>query len=111
MILKSKHLILLAQLLLHYCIDKSITAVKNKTSDVSNLIKKIAISETENKITTDHDHDGFIITQKLNKLTSESINAKLAKVNLASKNNNANFVNKTDFDNKLKIKNKKNYLK
>ena len=111
MILKSKHLILLAQLLLHYCIDKSITAVKNKTSDVSNLIKKIAISETENKITTDHYHDRFIITQKLNKLTSESVNAKLAKVNLASKNNNANFVNKTDFDNKLKIKNKKNYLK
>ena len=78
-----------------------------KICDVSNLIKKQAISEAENKITTDHDHDRFIIAQKLNKLTSENVNAKLAKANLASKNDNANFVNKTDFDDKLKKLNKK----
>ena len=78
-----------------------------KICDVSNLIKKQAISEAENKITTDHDHDRFIIAQKLNKLTSENVNTKLANANLASKNDNANFVNKTDFDDKLKKLNKK----
>ena len=78
-----------------------------KICDVSNVIKKQAISEAENQITTDHDHDRFIIAQKLNKLTSENVNTKLANANLASKNDNANFVNKTDFDDKLKKLNKK----
>ena len=78
-----------------------------KICDVSNVIKKQAISEAENKITTDHDHDRFISAQKLNKLTSENVNTKLANANLASKNDNANFVNKTDFDDKLKKLNKK----
>ena len=31
------------------------------------------ISETENKITTDHDHDKYITTQEFNKLTSNKI--------------------------------------
>ena len=39
----------------------------------------------------------------LKKLTSENVAATLKQSNLASKNNIANFVNKTDFDNKLLI--------
>ena len=30
------------------------------------------ISEIENKITTDHDHDKYITTQEFNKLTAET---------------------------------------
>ena len=50
-----------------------LTAVENKIPNVSNLVKKTdyntKISEIENKITTDHDHDKYITTQEFNKLT------------------------------------------
>ena len=60
------------------------------------------LSEIENKITTDHDHDEYITTTGFNKLASENFTARLEQANLASKNDIANFVNKTDLDNKLK---------
>ena len=43
------------------------------------------ISETENQITADQNHDKYITTQELNKLTSENFIARLAKANLAKK--------------------------
>ena len=53
----------------------ALTAVENKIANVSNLVKKTVyntkISETENKITTDHDHDKYITTQEFNKLTQK----------------------------------------
>ena len=51
---------------------------------------------------TDHGHDKYITTQELNKLTSENFTSILKQANLASKSDIANFVNKIDFDNKLK---------
>ena len=42
------------------------------------------ISETENKIGSDHDHDKYITTQELNKLTSEQFTERLKQANLAS---------------------------
>ena len=43
----------------------ALTSVENKTPNVSNWIKKTeyntSISEIENKITTDDDHDKYII--------------------------------------------------
>ena len=64
------------------------------------------ISETESKI-TGHDHDKYITTPEFNKLTAENFAARLAQANLAYKNDIANFVKKTDFDDKLKNLNKK----
>ena len=58
------------------------------------------ISDIENKI-TDHDHDKYITTQEFNKLTSEDFTARPKQANLASKNDIASFVKKTNFDNKL----------
>ena len=59
----------------------ALTAVENKIPNVSNIVKKpyynTKRSETENKVTADHDHDKHIITQELNKLTSENFTAKL----------------------------------
>ena len=53
-------------------------------------------------------------TQQFNKLTSENFTARLKQANLASKNDIANFVKKTHFDEKLKTvtsnKNKLNEL-
>ena len=69
------------------------------------------ISEIENKITTCHDHDKYITTQDINKLTSESFTARLKQKKLASKNGIANFVKETNFDGKLRNLNKKNNLK
>ena len=43
------------------------------------------INETENKITTDYDHDKYITTQEFNKLTSENFIARLEQAHLASK--------------------------
>ena len=58
-----------------------------------------------NKI-TDHDHDKYIATQEFNKLTWEKFAARLAQAKLASKSGIANFLKKTDFDDKLKHLNK-----
>ena len=65
------------------------------------------ISKIENKITADHDHDKYITTKEFSKLTSEKFAEKLAQANLASKNDIAALVKKTDFDDKLKNLNKK----
>ena len=80
--------------------------------NVSNLVKKKLISETENEITTDHDHDEYITTQEFNKLatsdlTSENFAARLAEANLSSKNDISKFVRNKDFDDQLKNLNKK----
>ena len=103
---KTKYLILLTNL----ATIVFLTAVENKIPNVSNLIKKTEyntkISETENKITTDHDHDKYITTQEFVKLTSENFAAKLAQANLASENDIANFVKKADFDGEFKNLNK-----
>ena len=45
-----------------------------------------------------------------NKLTSENFIARLKEANLANKSDNANFVKNTDFDDRLKNLNKKNYF-
>ena len=58
------------------------------------------INETEKKI-TDHDHDKYITTPEFNKLTGENFAARLKQASLVSKNDIANFLNKTDFDKKL----------
>ena len=57
------------------------------------------INEIENKI-TDHDHDKHITTPEFNKLTAKTFAARLVQANLASKSDIANFVKKTDFDDK-----------
>ena len=48
----------------------ALTDVGNKIPNVSNLVKKTdyntKISEIENKIITDHDHDKYITTRELN---------------------------------------------
>ena len=52
------------------------------------------ISEIENKITTNHDHDKYITTQEFNKLTSENFTARLKLANLARKSDISNSVKK-----------------
>ena len=92
----------------------ALTTVENKIPNISNLVKKTdyntIINEIEKKITDhddDHDHDEYLTTPECNKLTPENFAARLKQANLASKSDIANFVNKTDFDNKLLSFNKK----
>ena len=89
--LETKYLILLTAL----------TAAENKIPNVSNLVNKsdynTEISEIENKITSDHDHDKYITTQEFNKLTSEICTANLKQANLAGKNDIVNFRKKGSF--------------
>ena len=79
----------------------ALTAVENKIPDICSLVKKTdfnaKISEMEKKV-TDHNHDKYITTSEINKLTAEYFTARLAQENL---------VTKTDFNTKLKSLNKK----
>ena len=87
----------------------ALTTVENKIPNV-NLVKKTdyntKINEIEKKI-TDHDHNKYITTPEFNQLTAKTFAARFAQANLVSKNDIANFVNKTDFDNKLLSFNKR----
>ena len=82
-----------------------LTAAENEIPNVTNLVKKTEyntkIYEIEKKI-TDHNHDKYITTPEFNKFTAEIFALRLKRANLASKRDIANFLNKTDFDNKLK---------
>ena len=53
----------------------ALTATENKIPNVNNLVKKTEyntkISDTENEITTDYDHDKSITTQEFDRLTSK----------------------------------------
>ena len=85
----------------------ALTIVESKIPNVSNLVKKTdyntKISETENEITTHHDHDKYITIQEFNKLTSNNFTARIKQANLASKMILLILEKKpTDFDNKLK---------
>ena len=75
---------------------------------VLRLVTTTALAAVENKIL---DHSKYITAPEFNKLTAGGFAAILAQTNLASKNDIANFVKKTDFDDKLKYLNKKNYFK
>ena len=52
---------------------------------------------------TDYDHSNkYVTTPQFNRLTVEKFAARLRQENLASKSDIANFVNETDFNNKIK---------
>ena len=65
------------------------TAVENKISSVSNIVKKTdcntKINEIEKKI-TDHDHDKYITTPEINKLIAKNFAARLKQANFSNKN-------------------------
>ena len=82
------------------------TSIENGMPNVSNLLKKsdcnTKISDSKNKIATDHYQNKYITTQEFVKLTSKNFTARLKLPNLASKSGIANFVKKVNVDNKLK---------
>ena len=88
----------------------ALTAVESKIPNVSNLVKKTdynaKINAIEKKITTDHDHDKYIATQELNKLTSKNFAARLVQANLASKSDIANFIVTLSKPNNALVENK-----
>ena len=89
----------------------ALTVVGNKIPNVSNLVKKTGYNTKTNEIgkkITDHNHDKYIITSGFNKLIAESFAVRwVAQANLLSKSDIANFVKKTDFDDKQKNLNTK----
>ena len=95
-----KYLILLTQplllLLLLLKIKYLVLVIQSKKT-----VYNTNICEIEKKI-TDHNHKKYITTPEFNKFTTQSSASTLKRANLVSKSNIANFVNDTDFDNKLK---------
>ena len=78
--------------------------LKIKIPNITNLATTTALTAVENKLP---DHSKHVATPEFNRLTAEDFDARLALANLASKNDNANFVKNTDFDDKLKKTDKK----
>ena len=81
--------------------NAALTTVENKIPNVSSLIKgtdyHTKSTEIEKKL-TDHDHEKYITALEFNNLTARAFTARLAQ---------ANFVAKTDFDDKLRSLNQK----
>ena len=77
------------------------TAVENKITDISSLVKKTDYNAKNNEIekkVTNHNHDKYITTPEFNKFTAEIFASRLAQ---------ANLITKTDFDTKLSNLNQK----
>ena len=74
-----------------------------QTTDTSNLVKKADTksSKIEKKI-PDHNHDKYINTPEFNKLMAETFAERLAQGKLATKAEIDDFIQNTDFDDKLK---------
>ena len=72
----------------------ALTAIENKLSNVTDLVKKtdysIKISKIEKKVTTDHDHDKYIATQEL--ILTTNLVVRSAQSNLRSKCDIADFI-------------------
>ena len=51
----------------------ALTAVENKISNASNLVKKTNFNTKISEIETDHDHDKYITTPEFHKLTAETL--------------------------------------
>ena len=89
---------------------KNIRAIQ--TINTNDLVKKAdyntKIDENERKIPN---HDKCVTTQEFNKLTAENVAARLKQTKLASKDDIADFVKNTYFDEKLTNINKKSCFK
>ena len=84
-------------------LNAKINEIKNKILNIANLAATNALAAVENK---KPDHSNYISTPEFDKLTAENFAARLAQENSTNKNGIANFVKKTDFDNKLRNLNK-----
>ena len=88
--------------------NAKVNEIKNKIPNTTSLSTTTALNTADNKIPG---HSKYITTSEFNRLKVKKLSARLAQANLASQNGIANFVKKTDFDDKLKSLNKKNYFK
>ena len=70
-------------------LNAKINEVKSKILNITNLATTSALTAVGNKIS---DHSKYITTSEFNKFTLENFAARLAKANLASKNDTADFV-------------------
>ena len=84
-----------------------LNVVENKIPSVFNLVKKLTITQKLMNIKRKLLIIIIITTPEFNKLTAKAFAGRLKQPNLASKCDITNFVNKTDFDNKLSDFNKR----
>ena len=90
-----------------------LTDVGNEIPNISNLIKKLKTNSNwqQNCYWSRSWCIYYDWTIIIRKLTSENFTTRLIQANLASKSDIANFIKKTDFDNKLKnVRSNKNEL-
>ena len=87
----------------------SLTAIENKIPNVSNLVKKLIITQKLVKLKKELLIMIMvnIITPEFFKLIAQNFVARLGQTNSASKSDIAALVKKTDFNDKLKNLNKK----
>ena len=76
-----------------------IKEVEKEISSITDLVTNTALTAVENK---KPDHTQYMTTPKFKKLTTENFIARLKQANSATKGDTANFLKKTDFNDKLK---------
>ena len=84
--------------------NAKINEVKNKAANIPKIPITTASNAVENKIL---DYSKQITTPEFNKFTAENFTPRLKQANVATKDDIADFVKKTDFDDKLQKLNKK----
>ena len=86
-------------------LNAKINMVKNEIPSATNIATTTtAFTAVDNKIP---DHSKSITTPEFNKLSVETLTARLKQANLATKGDIVDFIKKTDFEHKLKSLNKK----
>ena len=90
--------------------NSALTAVENKIPDVRSLVKKTDYNTKRNEVekkASDHNHDKYITTPELNRLTTENFKARVAQADLVTK---TNFVTKLQDISKRVTSNKTKHL-
>ena len=80
-------------------LNVKLNELKNKIPNITNLAITNALTAVENKTTH---RSKYILTLEFNNLKTEKIASRLAQANLARTSEMANFLKKTEFDDKLK---------
>ena len=79
-------------------LNVKLNELKNKIPNITNLAITNALTAVENKTTR---RSKYILTLEFNNLKTEKIASRLAQANLARTSEMANFLKKTEFDDKL----------
>ena len=94
----------ITKLVTNASLNAKVNEVKGIIPNITNLATNTALAAVENKIPG---HSKYITIPEFNKLRAENFTARLKQTNLVTKGDITDFIEKTNFDDKLKNLNNK----